>query len=299
MTDSNSSDDQLRRILSAMDHEAAPVDHSALDSIRELAKNEVKNAVTVQRLNQSTPNRKANSVRRAVAVLLSSLVILLLAVFVKPTVANARPSLGQLLRELRSADSVAMHVERSGESVEIRYQSPGTVTWIDSEHKYRVADGHQLWKVDETATDSVAVEDSPIPLEGTDALELIGMGAIDESKLFQVFPEGTTKIKGQEALTYETVIPFKDQEARLKALADADTGELRVLQVIGTQQTKDKILAEVVLRERDDVSRVDVARLRRSLKDDGRVGMLAARCLPRSSRSASLTSCALTSCSVI
>ena len=99
MNDSNSSDDQLRRVLSAMDHEAALVDQLALNSIRDLAKNEVKNAVTVQRLDQSTQRRESNTIRRAVAVLLSSLVILLLAVFVKPTVANARPSLGQLDRK--------------------------------------------------------------------------------------------------------------------------------------------------------------------------------------------------------
>lgn len=271
---STDADSDIQNALRHLDHDTAAVDTTALQQIRKRVQAET---VAPQR-SRSVDSQTGESRQKfsgAVATLASSLALLLLTMFLTQSEAQDAPSLGELLQDLKSANNVRMEVKRADESVRIELQAPGTVRWTDNEHQYRIADGHRLWKIDsrDKANPKVAVEQSPIPADGTDALQLIGLDMLNAGPLNRVQPSGSGKVDGILCQTYESPIKLNGTAATLQAFASEATGKLVSLRVSSPQSSGGRhLLAEVRLHDADPDT--DTFQVHRSLKDDGRVGSL-------------------------
>lgn len=283
------SDDEIRHALSHLEFGAASPDEAALQEIRaevrarvmELRKSTSTDVgddsvrLRSQPADSRTPHPKARSFSRAVATLVSALVLLLMALFIDRTEAQDVPSLGALLGDLKGARSVAMDVKREDESVQIHVQAPGTVRWTEDARHYRVADGHRLWQVelDDENRPTVTVRPSPIPADGTDALKLLGLGGIQTDTLIDVQPAGFEELEGITCRTYTTGIEVDDGPARLTALASEESGELVLLRLTRALADGSRhMLAEARFRESTPAD--DLFAVRRSLRDDGRMGTI-------------------------
>ena len=264
-------DQPLQSVLRELDRDAVSVDHEALERIRELARRELTASAPVRYEAQQT----AGPLSRALATLAAAVAVLLIAVSFPAGQAEERPSLGSLLADLDAADSAVLDVRQAGRQTTIQFQRPGTVTWQDDESHYRIADGHQLWRVTSRPDEDprIEVESSPLPAEGITALRLLNLAQLDLSALDRVTPSTKERWRSVRCDVYEADIRFADQPARLRAFAGVDDGRLKGLRVVD-QTSARRVLADINIRT-DAAGQIRGAeRLRTSLKDDGRIGQL-------------------------
>ena len=281
-SEDQSADERTRRLLQLLQIGAAEVDHTALRDIRERARTIAVNSVSnndPQLISGATSRAPATHHRtsRAIATLMSAIALLLLAIFVKPGQATEAKSLGHILQQLRSAKSVSMTLKESDVVTHIRLWAPGTVRWTEDDGTYRIADGHRLWQVSTepgSSVPTVAVDTSPIPPEGTDALRLAGLASLEERQLFRVFPSGESRFDGIDCQKYEAQVQFRDHDARLVAFAEKTTKRLVAMRVIDRSR-RELVKAEVRFQEADDEKPADPFDVHGALQNDGRVGVLA------------------------
>ena len=161
----------------------------------------------------------------------------------------------------------------------VMLKAPGIVRWNDGDHRYRIADGHRLWRVDES-TGNVTEEPTPLPADGINALTLLNLTKINTTSLRSIRPTSHETIDGIDCRVYEADVQFKDQPAQLRAITNSNTGELTSLHLQKWSQLPKgsgifSPLVEVRLTALNAALPSEAFRIRRSLKDDGRRGSFA------------------------
>lgn len=284
--------DEVEDALRLLDENAANVDTAALQQIRQHTTRHLQQGVRLQR--SSTLPEPRRRFPAAIVVLTASTALLLAALLMPAGQAADRPALSELVRDLQQAHSVSIEGERLGNPVDLVLNAPGIVRWNELAGRYRIADGHQLWQLNDQTGEIEATEASPLPAEGTDALHLLGLESLKQLRLSRVKPVRRESFLGHEHLCYETSVEFDQQPAQLVTYVrpeqqriagfrvfaagnkgDADTAaadeSARPNQRLGGR----RLLAEFRVRLDEDRDLIRPADLYRSLKDDGRRGSLA------------------------
>ncbi|MCA9060678.1 MAG: hypothetical protein KDA85_19335, partial [Planctomycetaceae bacterium] len=278
---SDSDDKSMRRLLQTLDADLTEPSDEQLARIRarwltqrkdEAAKQSPRDSLG----SENNPRRSGPSASRLIAMF-TCVASLLFAVWLHaPASAESPPSLAEVLAQVEGTSVLAMTVSEQGHAHEMVFHAPGIVRWNDSETSYRVADGHRQWKVD-TTNGAVTVESSPLPSEGTSAWRLLELELPEARVLSEIHPSGTATIEHQLCSLYHADVRFKGQPARLTAYADRNTGQpLRVVAVALADGEPGNQTAEVrVVSTAEESQLIRSLQPLRSLKDDGRLGILA------------------------
>ncbi|MCA9062144.1 MAG: hypothetical protein KDA96_03775 [Planctomycetaceae bacterium] len=277
---SDPSDDSIRQLLSSLEADAAPVNPAQLRRIQEAFRRQ-RSGARVQpdaETDRTITDRRTGSSRlMAVLVCLTSL---LFGLWLNaPATAESPPSLDQVLARVDAASLLELKVLNGDQPSTILFQAPGIVRWIDSDTSYRIADGSRLWKVDQE-NHNVTVQNSPLPAEGLNAWKLLNLELPDQEVLGTIHPTGTDAVDHEVCQRYETDVHVDGTPARLIVWAEKqERGRIRMRAVTPRQGSQpETVLAEIRLVPETDAGTI-VKNLQplRSLRDDGRIGILAQR----------------------
>ncbi len=273
---------QLQSILAQLDTDAAEMSGVDLAWLRSGTLTAVAQGfpATAERKPTAMPanasNSDSGSAMRALfrsrgMAVFTSLASLMFAVWLfTPTTAKAETTLSELLQQLRDASSVTMQIQKPNGTSFVTLKAPGVVRWDDGDRQYRVADGHRLWRVNET-TGEITDEPSPLPSEGLNALSLLELTDLKTSA--QTNPPTTYEVMdGERCAVHEAPVRMAHQPAVLRAFTDELTGRIKTLHLLSA--TERALLAEVRLTSLNESLPAEAFRVTRSLKDDGRAGVI-------------------------
>lgn len=280
MTTSNQtpSPDEVRDALRRMNQGAVPVDHDALQKIFRRTVQQVGRGVRLEKPAGPAQVPARRRLPTALVVLSAAAALLLVAILIPTGQAGERPSLSRLIQHLQSARTVTVEGEQHGEAIRLTLNAPGTVRWDDGTNRYRLADGNQLWEVNSATGEVLAAEDSPLPAEGVDALQLLGLEALTDQPLSRMKPVRREDFSGREHLCYETSMVFRNQPAVLVTYVRPGERQVSGFRIFSNDpkdhRRERRQLAEFRLRLNREQDVIQPADLHRSLQNDGRVGLL-------------------------
>lgn len=183
----------------------------------------------------------------------------------------------QVMKSLREAESLRLHVQRGGDGAEVLIQRPGLVRWEESPQRYQIAAGSRWWRVDE-AENTVATGDSPwfrSHEQQVDLLQLLDLGVDDAQPLLRSRPQEKVEYEGQPCFVYRTTLQGKAGPIDIEAFANAATGQLAGILArppgIGRFKAPLAELRLIAVNEVVDESKFVVAK---TLTEDGRIGKL-------------------------
>ena len=185
--ESENDDRLLRQSLALLGEDAAAVDPIAIDRVRKLAGDELSQDTDDDSEQVVTVRDQPGGGRRSMitkAVLgISALAAAVLMLLQAPT-SDDDKTLGSILDETLQAKTLKLAVDRDGTPAEVLVSKASLVRWQDSPTTYRIADGKQLWTIDERAGQAEA-SDSPWHHDSdqVDLLSLLGLNSEQSKKL--------------------------------------------------------------------------------------------------------------------
>jgi predicted Zn-dependent protease len=183
----------------------------------------------------------------------------------------------QVLKNLRDAESLRLHVVRGDAAAEVWISRPGLVRWEESPERYQVAAGSRWWKIDETEN-TVATGDSPwfrSPEQQIDLLALLDLGVNDAQPLLKSRPAEKLEFDGQQCYVYRTTLQAKEGPVEIEAFTDIANGQLAGIVArppgVGPFRAPLAEMRLIAVNEVVDESKFVVAK---TLTEDGRIGKL-------------------------
>ncbi|MBL8817930.1 MAG: hypothetical protein JNL58_18035 [Planctomyces sp.] len=295
MTNLNSSDPsdrQLASLLKQIDGSLPEPDFAALDAIAVVAAAAFDQAATskdvtltivqaekVRDTSQQNQRRHpmftllASRALASIAAIASTIALWFAVSFSTPTVI-ATP-FSKVLSELQRADSIQLKIVREDTIADVWIRTPGLVRYQESSHKYQIAAGSRLWKIDE-ASNTVEETDSPwflSPQERIDLLSLLDSEITDASRLLNARPVDRENRDGIDCLIYRVHLPSKDGEIEIEAAVDSKN--LRLLEIAAWDPESKRIgppLAEMTLVALNVAVADEQFSVSKSLSEDRRIG---------------------------
>ncbi|MBL8817213.1 MAG: hypothetical protein JNL58_14395 [Planctomyces sp.] len=277
-------EDRLRSLLSLIRNDSPEEETEQLTVLRE----ELRTIFHAEHRNQFVRQSHvgiSTSPRtfRGLAVLTAILSVVFAVLLLTPTQADPVPSLGDLVTSLHNTSALRIDVISDTGQEHLEFRSPGTVRWDDGPGHYRIADGHRLWKISDQSSEVVETE-SPLPAEGIDALTLLELSLADAETLSNVYPSGTELVDGRLLRVYSAHAVWKGIPVELRAYASPQAAELQLMRLLPANSGSDRggdganrrinPLAEIRLTASSESSASSTLQPARSLKDDGRSGLL-------------------------
>ena len=188
--------------------------------------------------------------------------------------ANAAPTFGDVIDRVQKAKSLKLHVTRNGRSHEVFVQGGDSLRWVESESRYQIAKGQQLWRVDDRTkrfnTDTATFFNE----RGLDLFELLGV-TTDLDAALKVQPvEGSQTTR---AVVFKFPAKRGNQDVNVEAVVSKDGAWLRNIRVFSIEDdhaTSPMVICELEVEAFDEPLDENLFIVAKSLTEDFRVGKI-------------------------
>jgi len=287
----DSRDDLLQELLQAVERDAPPPDPAVLEALRleaaDLFAASHPPDTSLDPLPAATPAVRPDRsstmmlllLRGSLALLASIAVLAAWLVPIGPGPVSAAVPFAKVLEELGNAATLQLELSDADGRAEILIRAPGLVRKQESPHRYQIAVGSRLWKIDE-ADNTVTEHDSPwfaSARKQIDLLALLDLQVKDAGRLLSSQPRRRIAVQGRTCDVYVATLPTAAGPMELEALADATTHEFISLLAREPGAAADAPpRAELRLIARNVPADDDKFTVATTLTQDGRIGKISA-----------------------
>lgn len=195
--------------------------------------------------------------------------------------AQADYTLGDVLDQARTAETLQLKVLRDGDVADVWMQQGGRLRWQESATSYQIADGTALWEIDEE-TNVARRSDNTLLASAAADLDLLALLGVDEdgsSVLRKARARGVVSHEGTKCRLYQATSTVNERELIFEAFVDQASGELHSIAAwpAGLAKRDGPPVAELRLVSRNVELKKGQFEWKKSLSEDGRIGKITDR----------------------
>lgn len=210
---------------------------------------------------------------RWIPAAISAAIVLAAGVWLWQSSAIAAPTFGEVLHNVQAAESVRLQVTRNGKSHEVLVRGGDALRWTDSEERYQIARGNELWRIDEQTKRFTKDSSSFFNDSGLDLFDLLGIEADPDSALTAKAVEGSRFTN----LTYRFPASRGTQPVLVEAIVAGSSLQLSRLRVLSIEEdlsTEPFLYCELAIKKLDEPFDESLFIVAKNLTEDFRIGKI-------------------------
>jgi tetratricopeptide (TPR) repeat protein len=270
-------EEQLGRVLNAADCDHAPPDQEFLKRLRDQS---------AKAFSESTPNapRSRVLIRRFAGWLAAAAAVVIAVVLLRGSRDRSGLAFGEILDQLARAETLHFKVTRDGAETDVYVRHPDKLRWELADRTYRIADGEQVWLINES--ENTAVPYGPdavgVPIRyfrtdapGVDVYSLLGVaGSATTLASDQLKPVSEGYQQGELVYSYRSQL-VRNPSISVEADVDGRTKQLLSMRLVAAAGLKEQPIAELTLVAVNEPIADDRFLVSDTLTEDGRIGKIA------------------------
>ncbi len=225
-------------------------------------------------LNSDSESKKSKMIAKVLLAVSSLAACIALVIVGGNSTAGGDVTLASILAKTSSADTLQLKVTTDRGEADVWVRFPDQVRMQQSDSRYQIAAGSQLWQIDEqentvSGRTSPWFRDDETPI---DLLALIGIGHQQAEAFKRSKPEGTVQHAGKPCHVFRLTTQLDQQDVLVEAIAGVDSGQLYTIAAWRGGRRNGAPMAELRLVARDVAIDEEKFVVAETLSEDGRIG---------------------------